>query len=82
MHACGSCSRACMQVEHMRVDIETASVLSPGQTVCDIWRQSGKTPNVYVATQINVAVFWQLMLNAIALADQVSPLNQPNAASH
>jgi inosine-uridine nucleoside N-ribohydrolase len=33
----------------MRVDIETASVLAAGQTVCDVWGQSGRENNVHVA---------------------------------
>lgn len=38
-----------VQVELMRVDIETVSELSAGQTVCDIWHQSSKPKNVGVA---------------------------------
>ena len=33
----------------MRVDIETCSTLSAGQTVCDIWGQSALAPNATVA---------------------------------
>lgn len=36
------------QVEHLRVDVETCSTLSAGQTVADIWHQSGQAPNVHV----------------------------------
>ena len=38
-----------MQVELMRVDVETVSKLSAGQTVCDVWHQSTKPKNVGVA---------------------------------
>lgn len=38
-----------LQVELMRVDIETISELSAGQTVCDVWHQSKKPKNVSVA---------------------------------
>ena len=38
-----------LQVELMRVDIETISELSAGQTVCDVWHQSSKPKNVSVA---------------------------------
>jgi inosine-uridine nucleoside N-ribohydrolase len=34
--------------EKMRVDVETASMLSAGQTVCDVWRQTGRPENVHV----------------------------------
>ena len=37
------------QVKRMRVDIETCSTLSAGQTVCDIWGQSPLVPNATVA---------------------------------
>ena len=33
----------------MRVDIETSSPLSAGQTVCDIWGRSPLGPNATVA---------------------------------
>ena len=33
----------------MRVDVETVSDLSAGQTVCDVWHQSSKPKNVSVA---------------------------------
>ena len=38
-----------VQTELMRVDVETLSELSAGQTVCDIWHQSSKPKNVHVA---------------------------------
>ena len=38
-----------VQTRHMRVDVELASPLSYGQTVCDIWSSSGRPPNVHVA---------------------------------
>ena len=39
-----------VQVKHMRVDIETCSLLSAGQTVCDVWGQSPLPRNCLVAT--------------------------------
>lgn len=36
------------KVERLRVDVETASELSAGQTVCDIWHQSSREKNVDV----------------------------------
>jgi inosine-uridine nucleoside N-ribohydrolase len=53
----------------LRVDVETKSELSAGQTVCDIWRQSGKPSNVSVATRMDVGAFWDLMLDAMSKAD-------------
>lgn len=33
----------------MRVDIETGSLLCGGQSICDVWGQSGRAPNAVVA---------------------------------
>ncbi len=58
------------------MDIETQSALSFGQTVCDVWAQSGKPPNCRVAVAVDVPAFWELMLAAVDKADRVSPLNR------
>jgi len=58
----------------MRVDIETASPLSAGQTVCDVWRQSGRPANCRVARGMDAGGFWELMAGAIDRADAASPL--------
>lgn len=59
----------------MRVDIETASPLSYGQTVCDVWRTTGRPPNCSVALEVDVGAFWGMMAAALAAADAVSPCN-------
>jgi inosine-uridine nucleoside N-ribohydrolase len=59
----------------MRVDIETLSTLSAGQTVCDIWHQSTLPKNCRVAMAMDVPAFWDLMLEALQRADEASPLN-------
>jgi inosine-uridine nucleoside N-ribohydrolase len=59
----------------LRVDIEIVSPLSAGQTVADVWRQSGKPPQCRVAESVDVAGFWALMLGALDRADKASPLN-------
>ena len=53
----------------LRVDVETKSELGAGQTVCDIWKQSGKPANVRVATKMDVARFWDMMLESLSEAD-------------
>ncbi|KAG2452151.1 hypothetical protein HYH02_003183 [Chlamydomonas schloesseri] len=63
------------EVRRMRVDIETISPLSAGQTVCDVWGQSPLPPNADVALAVDVPAFWRLLLEAVARADAVSPLN-------
>ncbi|GFR41739.1 hypothetical protein Agub_g2492 [Astrephomene gubernaculifera] len=62
------------ECQHMRVDVETVSQLSYGQTVCDVWGQSRLPPNVNVALRVDVAGFWEVMLEAVGRADAVSPL--------
>ncbi|KAL3155597.1 hypothetical protein ABBQ38_010852 [Trebouxia sp. C0009 RCD-2024] len=64
------------KVELMRVDVETLSELSAGQTVCDVWHQSSKPKNVGVAQRMDVTRFWDLMINALKAANAVSPLNK------
>lgn len=59
----------------MRVDIETSSSLSYGQTVCDVYGMSKKKKNAYVCFKMDVAKFWELMINAIKNADSASRIN-------
>lgn len=61
-------------VEHLRVDVETCSPLSAGQTVVDIWKQSGRPPNAYVCMSMDVKKFWELMVTAVHDAATQSPL--------
>jgi inosine-uridine nucleoside N-ribohydrolase len=58
-----------------RVDIETGSELSAGQTVVDVWGQSAKPKNVWVAEQVDVPAFWKMMHDAWTAANRTSPLN-------
>jgi inosine-uridine nucleoside N-ribohydrolase len=59
----------------MRVDIETASSLSYGQTVCDVYDMSKKRKNVHVCFKMKVDKFWNLMLDAIQTANTKTPIN-------
>jgi len=60
---------------YVRVDIETKSELSSGQTVCDLYHRTGKPKNVHLALKVNVPRFWQIMLDALRISDSISPLN-------
>ena len=62
------------EMEHLRVDIETASTLSAGQTVVDVWGSSGRAPNAYVAMAMDVPRFWDAMVAAVHAAAAASPL--------
>ena len=66
---------ALFTMRRMRVDVETASPLCAGQTVCDVWGHSPLPPNITVATAMDVDAFWELMLAALERADARSPLN-------
>ena len=60
----------------MRVDIETSSPLSYGQTVCDIFDMSSKPKNVHVCLKIDVNKFWDMMIEAVRLADAKTKVNR------
>lgn len=59
----------------MRVDVETSSLLSAGQTICDIYDYSNKKKNVHVGLKMDVEKFWDLMIDALQKANQNSPAN-------
>jgi inosine-uridine nucleoside N-ribohydrolase len=52
------------EYKEMRVDIETKSKLSYGQTVCDIYGMSKKKKNVNVCLKMNVEEFWNKLIKA------------------
>eukprot|EP01006_Ploeotia_vitrea_P006261 TRINITY_DN12658_c0_g1_i1.p1 TRINITY_DN12658_c0_g1~~TRINITY_DN12658_c0_g1_i1.p1 ORF type:complete len:328 (-),score=196.24 TRINITY_DN12658_c0_g1_i1:29-889(-) len=70
-------------LQFMRVDVELASPLSIGQTVCDVHgvRQHSLPKNVHVATKMNVEGFFDLMMDALRKCDQRSPLNKEHKGS-
>lgn len=63
-------------VDHMRVDIETSSLLCAGRTVCDIYQMSPLPKNVHVATKMDIVEFWKHMIHAIDCANATSSLNK------
>jgi inosine-uridine nucleoside N-ribohydrolase len=67
------------QVKDMRVDIETYSALSAGQTVCDIWGQSNLPKN---ATVVLVRLSLCPFCNAVADSGTVSDLATDQQAWH
>lgn len=50
---------------HTRLDIERAGEFTRGATVVDLHRRTGRPPNAHVATGIDTARFWDLMIDAI-----------------
>ncbi|KAK9823780.1 hypothetical protein WJX72_005445 [[Myrmecia] bisecta] len=69
------------KTELMRVDVETHSALSAGQTVCDVWHQTGRLKNVHVAKAIDTVRFWDMMIMALHAADAASPLNSQDSTA-
>jgi inosine-uridine nucleoside N-ribohydrolase len=53
----------------MRVDIERGSLLSRGQTVCDVYGRSTRPINARVALSVNVTLFWKHMIAAVHAVD-------------
>jgi len=49
----------------MRVDIERGSLLSRGQTVCDVYGRSKLPANCNVALAVDVHAFWEEMITAV-----------------
>jgi len=62
----------------MRVDIETSSDRCAGETICDIYDMSKDPKNVHVATKVDIARFWDLMVSAAQKANSVSSMNKLN----
>ena len=50
----------------MNVIVDTASSLSLGRTVCDVYGTSGRAPNAEVGVGLDVERFWDLMIESLA----------------
>ena len=50
---------------YMNVAIDTASELSLGRTVCDVYGKTGRPPNADVGLDLDVDRFWDLMVDAL-----------------
>jgi inosine-uridine nucleoside N-ribohydrolase len=62
--------------ELMRIDVETHSELSAGQTVCDVWHKSSKRKNVNLCKRVDVDKCWSIIIEAMQRCDKKSPLNK------
>ena len=59
----------------VRVDVETSSALTAGQTVVDWWRQSPERPiNCDVGVKMDVERFWRAMCEAVDNANAACPM--------
>jgi inosine-uridine nucleoside N-ribohydrolase len=57
---------AIVPTRRMNVAIDTASSLSLGRTVCDVYGKTGRAPNANVGMGLDVEAFWDQMLAALA----------------
>jgi pyrimidine-specific ribonucleoside hydrolase len=55
-----------VETRDLNVAIDTASELSAGRTVVDVYRTTGRAPNADVGVDLAVDRFWDLMLEALA----------------
>jgi purine nucleosidase len=62
------------EVNHCNVEIERVSPSTKGRTICDILHTTKKEKNAYVTTKINVEKFWELMLDALEIANSRSKM--------
>lgn len=63
------------EITHYRVDVECNGTHSRGQTVVDIWNQTGRLPNVHVTMKVDVDAFWNTMKDIFKTASQRCVLN-------
>lgn len=61
----------------MRVDIERISEHCQGRSVCDVFDKQKREKNCAVVLKIkNIEQFWNMMMDAIEIADKKSPVNK------
>lgn len=59
----------------VRIDVETASPLSAGQSVIDVAGLTGRPPNARLAVGVDCQRLWRVLGDAIGEADARSPMN-------
>ena len=52
-------------VQHHYVSVEMNNPISYGQTIVDVWKQSGEKENVEVCVRMDTDIFWDLMITAL-----------------
>lgn len=52
-------------VQHHYVCVEMNNPISYGQTIVDVWKQSGEKENVEVCVSMDTDIFWDLMIDAL-----------------
>ena len=54
---------------HLNVDIEVHGELTAGRTVVDLWKVTGKEPNVHVGVDLDTPAFVAMLLDAVRSYD-------------
>jgi len=55
-----------VETAYRNVEIDCASELSRGRTLVDLWRRTGKEPNVHVAVDVDAGAFFELLVQRVA----------------
>ncbi len=62
-----------VRTRQINLEIDTASTLSLGRTVCDVHGITGRAPNADVGLDLDVPRFWDLMIEALATYSAARP---------
>jgi pyrimidine-specific ribonucleoside hydrolase len=54
---------------HLNVDVEVHGELTAGRTVVDLWKVTGKEPNVHVGVDLDTPAFVSMLLDAVRSYD-------------
>ena len=55
-----------VETRHRNVEVELESELCRGRTVVDLWRRTERRPNAHVGVDLDVAAFFDLLVERIA----------------
>jgi pyrimidine-specific ribonucleoside hydrolase len=55
---------------HLHVDVEVHGELTAGRTVVDLWKVTGKEPNVHVGVDLDTPAFVAMLLDAVQSYDR------------
>lgn len=61
------------------VEVDTREGPTKGRTIVDVWKQTGKTPNVFVCEDVapgGVERFWSMIISAMVKANEGSVVNE------
>ena len=62
-----------VRTRHINVEIDTAASFSLGRTVCDVHGITGRAPNADVGMDLDIARFWDLMIEALDSYSEARP---------